>query len=93
MIVNHVEEVSSLISQISAMSQEQAESIEQVYKGINEISQVVETNANSSRECSIAGKVLSEQAEMLKNAVSFFKVRTPREKHNKSGQIEFDGLG
>jgi len=83
MIVNHVQEVSSLISQISNMSQEQAEAIEQVYKGLNEISQVVEANASSSRECTTASQELSTQAEMLKKAVSFFKVRSPREKLNK----------
>jgi methyl-accepting chemotaxis protein len=82
MIVNHVQEVSSLISSISTMSQEQAEAIEQVYNGVSEISQVVEANSASSMECSTASQELSQQAEMLKRAVSVFQVRPPREAYN-----------
>ncbi|MCL1884081.1 MAG: methyl-accepting chemotaxis protein [Defluviitaleaceae bacterium] len=82
MIVNHVTEVSSLISQISNMSKEQAHAIEQVYNGVNEISQVVEANKTSSGECTEASKSLSSQAELLKKAVSVFQVRPPREVYN-----------
>ena len=79
MIVSHVQEVSELISQITEMAQEQSDSIEEVYRGVNEISQVVQATSATSQECAAAGQELSSQAEMLKQSISFFRVRSPRE--------------
>ena len=78
-IVDHVQEVSTLISQIADVAREQAESIDQVYKGVNDISQVVQSISATSEECAAAGQELSSQAEILKQSVAFFVVRPPRE--------------
>ena len=79
MIVDHVQEVSTLISQIAIMAQEQSESIAEVYNGVNEISQVIQETSATSQECAAAGQQLSSQSEILKQSISFFKVRPPRE--------------
>jgi len=81
-IVNHVQEVSGHIVKIAEMAQEQAESIERVYKGVSEISQVVQANLATSEESAEASRELKAQAEVLKNAVSFFNVRPPRKPSN-----------
>jgi methyl-accepting chemotaxis protein len=81
MIVGHVQEVSQLISQIASMSQEQAEAIEHVYMGVNEISRVVQANSATSEESAAASQELASQAEVMQEAVSFFKVRDPRESY------------
>ncbi|MCL2356417.1 MAG: methyl-accepting chemotaxis protein [Defluviitaleaceae bacterium] len=78
-IAAHVAEVSSLVEQISAMAQEQADAIDQIYLGVNDISQTIETSSATTLECSLASQELSRQAEMLKKSVSVFKVRPPRE--------------
>ncbi|MCL1878811.1 MAG: methyl-accepting chemotaxis protein [Defluviitaleaceae bacterium] len=78
-IADHVTEVSSLISQIAKMAQEQAVSIEEVYRGVNDISQTIGESSATTVEASVASQELSVQAEMLKKAVSVFKVRPPRE--------------
>ena len=74
-ILRDIQQVSSIISQIAAMSVEQSESISHVSIGINEISQVVQDNSATSEECAAASQQLNSQAEMLKELVSYFKLK------------------
>jgi len=78
MIVEHVKEVSELISQIAQMSQEQAEAVDQIYRGVNEISDVVEANSSTSQEVATVSQELSQQTEIMREAVSVFQLREPR---------------
>ena len=79
MIVDNVNEVSVLISQISAMSQDQADTVENVYREVNEISEVVKVNSSTSQEVAAASQELHSQTELMQKAVSAFKTRTRRE--------------
>ena len=74
-IVDDIRRISEIISQISIMSQGQADSISQINTGINEISRVVQDNASTSQETASASEELNSQAEVLKHLVSFFKLR------------------
>ena len=67
-------EVSELIKGISAASLEQADAIEQVSEGLDEISKVTQTNSAVSEEAAAASEELNSQAEVLKQLVSFFKL-------------------
>ncbi|MCL2048230.1 MAG: methyl-accepting chemotaxis protein [Defluviitaleaceae bacterium] len=74
-IVDDIRKISDIISEISAMSQGQADSISQINTGINEIARVVQDNAATSEETAAASEELNSQAEVLKGLVSFFRLR------------------
>jgi methyl-accepting chemotaxis protein len=74
-ITEDVRLISDIVSQIAAMSKEQAQSISQINAGINDISQVVQNNSATSEECASAAQELNSQAEVLKQLVSFFKIK------------------
>jgi methyl-accepting chemotaxis protein len=74
MIVKNAAEVSGLINNISASSNEQAESISQISTGLSQISQVTQSNSAVSEETAAASQELSSQAEMLQQLVAYFKL-------------------
>ncbi|MDR2648699.1 MAG: methyl-accepting chemotaxis protein [Clostridiales bacterium] len=74
-IVNHVTEISGLISVISKSSREQVDAISQINSGLNQISNVATENAATSQESSASAEELSGQAESLSNMVSMFTLR------------------
>ena len=74
-IVQNADEVSKTISHISEASSSQADSIEQISIGINQISQVVQSNSSTSEESAAAAQQLNSQAERLQQMVSFFKTK------------------
>ena len=61
--------------EISRASQEQAESIAQVTLGIEQISDVVQTNSATSEESAAASQELSGQAKLLKGIVNRFEIK------------------
>ncbi|MCL1987657.1 MAG: methyl-accepting chemotaxis protein [Firmicutes bacterium] len=78
-IVQHVREVSELISKIAEMSQEQAITIDHIYNGINQISEVVKSNSETSHEVAAASRELDTQTEIMLKAVDVFHLREPRD--------------
>lgn len=75
-VVSGVGEVTETIGQISAASQQQATSIRQVTQGIDQISSVVQTNSATAEESAASSEELSGQAQLLKNLVGQFKLKT-----------------
>ena len=73
-IVNNINEVSAIISNIAAASQEQAEAIAQISQGLDQISGVTQSNSAVSKETAAASEELNSQATLLKQLVSFFKL-------------------
>ena len=71
--VKGVEEVAGIISQIAEASGNQAEAIAQITLGIDQISNVVQTNSATAEESAAASEELSGQASVLKNLVSQFQ--------------------
>jgi len=74
-IVEGIESVSDLISEINYASTEQAAAIEQINQGVLQVSAVVQDNSATAEESAAAGEELSGQAEMQKEQVRRFKVK------------------
>lgn len=74
-IVEGVSEAAELISGIAVSSNEQASGISQINIGINQVSEVVQTNSATSEESAAASQELSGQSELLKGLVDTFRLR------------------
>jgi len=74
-ILKSVAKVTDLVSNIAMASNDQATSIAQITQGIDQVSQVVQTNSATAEESAAASEELSGQAELLKNMVSEFKLK------------------
>ena len=73
-IVSNANEVLQIIDSISISSREQAEAIEQVSIGLDQISSVVQSNSAVSQETATASEKLNSQAELLKQLVAYFRM-------------------
>jgi len=74
-IVEGVTKTADIISEIAKSSNEQAMGIAQINTGLNQVSQVVQTNAATAEESAASSEELSGQAVMLKEMVSRFRLR------------------
>jgi len=76
--MKEVKEMSSqtaeLITRIAAASAEQNESINQITSGIEQISQVIQTNSATAEETAASCEELSGQSRMLKDRVARFRI-------------------
>ncbi|MBN8503393.1 MAG: MCP four helix bundle domain-containing protein [Burkholderiales bacterium] len=74
-IVNQVQRVTSLISEISGASSEQTAGIEQVSQAVGELDQVTQANAALVEEAAAAAESLRTQAAQLVDTVGGFRLR------------------
>ncbi|BCJ95604.1 methyl-accepting chemotaxis protein [Anaerocolumna cellulosilytica] len=74
-IVEDVAKAAGLVGDIAIASNEQASAIAQINQGIMQVSQVVQTNSATSEESAAASEELSSQAELLRKAVSKFRLK------------------
>lgn len=79
-IVAGVDKAVQLVGEIAVASNEQATAIAQVNKGIEQMSQVVQTNSATAEEAAAASEELSGQAELLKNMVGRFRLKSGKAK-------------
>lgn len=92
-VVDRAMDVADTVDKISAASTNQANAINQVTQGVEQISSVVQTNSATAEESAAASEELSGQAAMLKNYVSRFKLEQSNHNQNlSSGQAEYDSL-
>lgn len=68
-------QTTKLVEEIAASGKEQATGSNQVNDALQQLSQVVQTNAESADHLAIRSDELNNHAEMLKELVSFFKVK------------------
>ena len=73
--------VTTSINKITEASKTQADAIGQVTIGIDQISDVVQTNSASAQQSAAASQELSMQAEKLKKLVGYFKLNEKNKKH------------
>ena len=71
-IMEAAEKAAALVGDIASASNEQATAIAQVNRGIEQMSQVVQTNAATAEQAAAASEELSGQAAFLKKQVNRF---------------------
>lgn len=74
-ILSDVVNITGLIEDISASSNEQFEGISQINIGINQVSEVIQTTSAVSEENAAASQELNSQAQGLEDEMSKFKLR------------------
>lgn len=74
LISDKAEQVNKIITDIANASQNQAESITQIKIGVEQISNVVQTNSATAEESAAASEELSGQANLLSSEISKFKL-------------------
>ncbi|MBO6301490.1 MAG: methyl-accepting chemotaxis protein [Ruminiclostridium sp.] len=67
-------QTATLISEIASASAEQNESIRQITTGVEQISQVIQTNSATAEETAASCEELSGQSKLLKDQVARFKI-------------------
>lgn len=75
-ILLEIEKVTGIMKQIAQASNEQASEIAQITQGIEQVSQVVQTNSATAQESAASSEELTGQAEMLKQMVSYFGLKS-----------------
>ncbi len=71
-IVERVKQVSEIITEIAAASQEQSSGIEQVNKAVVQMDQMTQQNAALVEEAAANAKAMEEQAQQLKMVTGYF---------------------
>ena len=79
-IVPNIQNTASLLQEISAASQEQSSGAQQVNSAVQQLSQVTQQNSASAEEMTTSSQELANQANRLKEAISFFN--TGKQAHN-----------
>jgi len=87
-IVNEIDKVYSLINDIASASGEQTNGIGQVNQGIIQVSNVVQTNSSTAEETAAASEELANQAELLQEMISKFKLKKDNTVRNDGGRSE-----
>ncbi len=73
-VIPKIQKTAQLVQEIAAASNEQNIGAQQIQKAIEQLSQVVQENSASSEEMSSSSEELAAQAQVLKDAISFFKL-------------------
>ncbi len=99
-IVGAVKRVTDIMSEISAASQEQSSGIEQVNQAVTQMDEVTQQNAALVEEAAAAAESMQEQAQILTQAVSTFKLSgnhssasTPVKRSNRSTVAKLPNRG
>ena len=84
----HFNKVKSIVNEISASSDEQANGVGQINMGVNEMNKVTQQNAANAEESAAAAEELSGQAEELKNMVSSFTITKEQHWHGRNNNTK-----
>jgi methyl-accepting chemotaxis protein len=74
-MVTNISNTAELVQEIKAASSEQSTGIEQINTAIQQLDTVTQQNAASSEELASTSEELSSQASMLRDNISFFKLK------------------
>ena len=74
-VVAQADEMSKLINGIADSTQQQDANAEEITRGIDQISTVVQVNVATAEESAAASEELSGQASMLRELVARFRLR------------------
>jgi methyl-accepting chemotaxis protein len=81
-IIDTTNQTIVLVYEIAKASEEQSSAIAQVTLGVEQISEVVQTNSATSEESAAASEELSGQAQMLKSLIENFKLKNANKHMN-----------
>ncbi|MBF0347929.1 MAG: CZB domain-containing protein [Magnetococcales bacterium] len=70
-----IKRTAGLVQEIAASSTEQNQGVKQINIAIQQLDRVIQRNAGAAEEMSSTSENLSQQARLLHEAVSFFKIR------------------
>ena len=89
-IVNAVTRVTDIMGEIASASDEQSRGIDQVALAVSEMDRVTQQNASLVQESAAAAVVLEQQASLLTQAVSTFRLHTQSAAHQdvNTGRVE-----
>jgi methyl-accepting chemotaxis protein len=73
-ILPDVQKTSELVQEITAASREQDSGAAQINKALQQLDQVIQSNAASSEQTSSTSEELASQAAQLQEAIAFFKI-------------------
>ncbi len=74
-VVSSAQESSAMIERIAESAISQSHSLQQVTQGMEQISEVVQTNASTAQESAKLARELQSQAEGLRVSVNRFRLR------------------
>lgn len=80
-LVPDIRKTAELVQEIAAATSEQSAGAAQVNKAIQQLDHVIQQNAGSSEQMAATAAELAGQAEVLRGAISFFKLEDDRHKH------------
>jgi len=87
-IVGSVKQVTSIVSEIAAASNEQATGVDEINSAITQMDEVTQQNAALVEENTAAAQSMVEQAKELENLMSFFNVGEDSGSHPTIAHIE-----
>ncbi|MBI4851046.1 MAG: MCP four helix bundle domain-containing protein [Acidobacteria bacterium] len=73
-LVPSIRKTTDLVQEVSSASREQSIGVSQIYKAMNQVDQVTQTNASSAEELSAMAEELLSQAEALQKLIAFFQI-------------------
>jgi methyl-accepting chemotaxis protein len=77
-----IKQVSDIVGEIAAASEEQSRGIEQVHQAVSQMDEVTQQNAALVEQAAAGAQSLQEQATNLKHAVSVFKLTDASPSHS-----------
>lgn len=75
-IVRNVDHTANLINAITVASENQAEAIAQMTTGVNQISQVIQTNSATAEELAVSTQELSVQTQRIETEVKKYNLKS-----------------
>lgn len=79
-IVSGVTDTGEIVGKIATASVRQAEAISQIDSGVNQISQVTQTNTATAEESASSSEEMAAQAQMLEKLIRQFKLKNAEKK-------------
>ncbi|MDR0197761.1 MAG: methyl-accepting chemotaxis protein [Oscillospiraceae bacterium] len=75
-IVSGIKESDKIVNEIAKSSEEQSHGIEEINVGVDQVAQVIQQNSATAEESAAASEEMSSQADLLKELVSRFKLKS-----------------
>ena len=89
-LVPDIKKTSELVQEIQTASQEQSQGAGQINQSIQQLSQVIQRNAEAAEQMGSMASVLTKQADQMQQTMGFFKIRERVEEISQTHQGQSD---